>query len=526
MCRTKREVLIILQPKKDGFSFKTSICNGKNGGLLPIFGTCDRYYVCNDGNAVVGTCEENKRFDPNTLRCDDADNVECLFETASNNDNDEGAIIDDLGSESSEEERKVLSAIRPTARPTVMPSKQNNPGTELKKPEGPPIIDESSSEEEEKKVLSFIRPTAGPTVKPDKQKNPGTELKKPVGPPIIDESSSEEEEKKVLSFIRPTAGPTVKPDKQKNPGTELKKPVGPPIIDESSSEEEENKVLSFIRPTAGPTVKPDKQKNPGTELKKPVGPPIIDDSSSEEEEEEQEQEQEQELPALRPTARPTIKPNKQKNPGTELKSPTEASIIDDSDYESSEEEQEEEPLGVPPTARPTNKPTKQKNPGTELNKPESGKKDIKDITKTLCVGEKNGSKWPKIDSCSEFYVCKAKQAQLRQCPDDQHFSATNRTCMLAEEAECSLNLENEKSKPAETAGFCSEEKEEALVPHRNDCSKFLLCSNMLFLVMDCPIGLHFNAELKRCDYPKMAKCEKPKTEKKQKKQKQIKKGRQ
>ncbi|XP_034657877.1 probable chitinase 10 [Drosophila subobscura] len=241
---------------QDGFSFKTSICDGKNGGLLPMYGTCRGYYVCLDGNAVIGSCDRGTLFNPNTLHCDDALDVDCIFE---------------------------------------------------------------------------------------------------------------------------------------------------------------------------------------------------------------------------------------------------AKLSDYNDGSSSESEEDEEP---PKTdAPPTRRPSKQQRPQPQTQQ-------TSDTFNRVCAGKKDGITLAKADSCSEYFVCESKQPRLRVCPTNQHFSPTRRICMKPKDAKCLVSQENNRlEEPATSAGACSEEKENSLVAHQKDCGKFLLCSNQVFLVMDCPTGLHFNSKTKRCDYPKIAKCQ-------------------
>jgi hypothetical protein len=45
-----------------------------------------------------------------------------------------------------------------------------------------------------------------------------------------------------------------------------------------------------------------------------------------------------------------------------------------------------------------------------------------------------------------------------------------------------------------------------LLPHPTDCSSFYSCSNGKKIEMHCPAGLHFNNQLKVCDWPENAKC--------------------
>ncbi|KAH8322830.1 hypothetical protein KR059_008720 [Drosophila kikkawai] len=262
ICTLQERTLALSQ---DGFAFKTSICDGKNGGLLPIFGTCSGYYVCADGKAVVGSCDPGTLFNPITLHCDAADKVECIFDAKDNKSSDESS---------------------------------------------------SDSEEDSEETYQTDAPV------------------------------------------------TVKPTK-------------PPVIQE-----------------------------------------------------------------------------------------------------------------------------------TELS----------DISQRMCLGKKDGVMLIKKGSCGEYYVCKSKKPRLRSCPAQQHFSPTRRICMKASEAKCSAGGQdiNMLDKPAVTGGLCPEDKENSLAAHQSECGKFLLCSNMMFLVMDCPVGLHFNVASSRCDYPKIANCQVKKKETKSK----------
>ncbi len=46
-----------------------------------------------------------------------------------------------------------------------------------------------------------------------------------------------------------------------------------------------------------------------------------------------------------------------------------------------------------------------------------------------------------------------------------------------------------------------------LLPNPADCSTFFSCSNGVPILMRCPDGLHYNAELGVCDWPSDAWCE-------------------
>lgn len=51
--------------------------------------------------------------------------------------------------------------------------------------------------------------------------------------------------------------------------------------------------------------------------------------------------------------------------------------------------------------------------------------------------------------------------------------------------------------------FCSEGTME---PNETDCNAFDMCSNAKWVTLVCPNDLHFNADLKICDYPASAGC--------------------
>ncbi|XP_077287958.1 peritrophin-1-like [Arctopsyche grandis] len=59
------------------------------------------------------------------------------------------------------------------------------------------------------------------------------------------------------------------------------------------------------------------------------------------------------------------------------------------------------------------------------------------------------------------------------------------------------------------AETCPELDEElvTLLSHEFDCTKFYYCVHGKPVEYKCPIGLHFNSELKVCDWPQNAGCE-------------------
>jgi hypothetical protein len=59
------------------------------------------------------------------------------------------------------------------------------------------------------------------------------------------------------------------------------------------------------------------------------------------------------------------------------------------------------------------------------------------------------------------------------------------------------------------AGSCPPQAT-VMLPHPTDCSSFIMCSNGVPTEMHCLAGLHFNDQLKSCDWPQKANCVKSK----------------
>jgi len=188
---------------------------------------------------------------------------------------------------------------------------------------------------------------------------------------------------------------------------------------------------------------------------------------------------------------------------------------------SAESEEDDEEMIVMTDPPVTVKPVKNQRPSGQ-------DKGLLDMTDRMCAGKKDGVMLTKKGSCQEYFVCKSRKPHLRSCSGQQHFSPTRRICMKASEAKCLVTSQETKKLDgaALTGGVCSYEKQNLLVAHRSDCGKFMMCSNMVFLVMDCPTGLHFNTASSRCDYPKIAKCktQQKETKSKSKSRKSIRKA--
>ncbi|XP_017770116.1 PREDICTED: endochitinase-like [Nicrophorus vespilloides] len=173
------------------------------------------------------------------------------------------------------------------------------------------------------------------------------------------------------------------------------------------------------------------------------------------------------------------------------------------------------------------------------------------------------------NSCTRFYVCVMSRIVKMECPDQKHFDVKLGKCVLPEESDCqakadfigewpefpefphfphnphkpttsrpttskpttvkpitvqptttkqtstepttihptTTEVSTTQSKP-ENGVKCPTENGPVPVFHRHqtDCTKYYICDWGHPFMMDCPAGLHFNADLNVCDWPANANC--------------------
>ncbi|KAJ6640331.1 hypothetical protein Bhyg_13081 [Pseudolycoriella hygida] len=88
-------------------------------------------------------------------------------------------------------------------------------------------------------------------------------------------------------------------------------------------------------------------------------------------------------------------------------------------------------------------------------------------------------------NCSRFFECSSLRPAVRECPDNQHFNSTLRTCVAREVAGC------------EKRPFCSkfdDPMRPTLLPDPTNCAAFYKCHNGQAMLMQCPNNLYFSVE--------------------------------
>jgi hypothetical protein len=109
-----------------------------------------------------------------------------------------------------------------------------------------------------------------------------------------------------------------------------------------------------------------------------------------------------------------------------------------------------------------------------------------------CSALTQGS-YPHPTDCASFFICSdGELAGEYRCTPPDLFDPIQQTCNIPEEVGC----------------FFSCEGREGLHPHPSDCSKYLVCreGSWAIEVRDCPVPLHFDPVLLKCNLPQLVNC--------------------
>ncbi|KYQ48704.1 Peritrophin-1 [Trachymyrmex zeteki] len=119
---------------------------------------------------------------------------------------------------------------------------------------------------------------------------------------------------------------------------------------------------------------------------------------------------------------------------------------------------------------------------------------------------------------SLYYICQDGKSTIYKCPDGLHFNNIIKQCdwqlrLLAGRfprmnPETEPDISEEKADKSNCIGTCPilYPKDKTIrLPYRGNCNKYCLCSNGTPIVLSCPPGLHFEAELV-CIWPWLANC--------------------
>lgn len=106
----------------------------------------------------------------------------------------------------------------------------------------------------------------------------------------------------------------------------------------------------------------------------------------------------------------------------------------------------------------------------------------------LCKTPKGKFMFP--EDCVKYVECMNGVAFIRTCPRGQKFDRSKQTCVSTND-DCG----NFGKSPV-----CKERN--GVFSKTGDCTRFYLCSNGIAYLKSCPSSLHFNPDLKVCDWPK------------------------
>ncbi|GIY30336.1 protein obstructor-E [Caerostris darwini] len=119
--------------------------------------------------------------------------------------------------------------------------------------------------------------------------------------------------------------------------------------------------------------------------------------------------------------------------------------------------------------------------------------------------KKQSKHCPKMDgifsnpaNCSTFYFCVDGRAYLQECPLRLVFDEQNMKCDHPKVVGC--------TPPSGTLSILHCPEPDGIFRHPVNCNTFYLCKQSRIYEYECPIGLIFNYDEKRCDYKRNFQC--------------------
>ncbi|XP_035224374.1 peritrophin-1-like [Stegodyphus dumicola] len=106
--------------------------------------------------------------------------------------------------------------------------------------------------------------------------------------------------------------------------------------------------------------------------------------------------------------------------------------------------------------------------------------------------------FPNEKNCSTFYFCVDGTAYQQECPQGLVFDSKNVKCDFPKVVGC--------KPPPGTLSILTCPEDSGLFRHPTSCGTFYLCRQGRSYRYDCPVGLIFDYNQKRCEYPRNVKC--------------------
>lgn len=113
---------------------------------------------------------------------------------------------------------------------------------------------------------------------------------------------------------------------------------------------------------------------------------------------------------------------------------------------------------------------------------------------------------PHEEDCEAFYRCIDGAFILLYCPIGMHFNILTNACESPELGNCK---EKTTQLPETTTNHVSTDmcSNNEYRPHPSDCEAFFRCIGGEFILLFCPIDMHFNPNTRECETPESAMCE-------------------
>ncbi|XP_059612054.1 probable chitinase 10 [Phlebotomus argentipes] len=119
----------------------------------------------------------------------------------------------------------------------------------------------------------------------------------------------------------------------------------------------------------------------------------------------------------------------------------------------------------------------------------------------------SGQYYPHKD-CSMYYICVNGKRVIQSCPPGLQYQYQASSCDWADKVKCMSVREYLKKlgsslKVLQEGDVCADG---SYAPYPGDCTQYLRCIHNRYDIMQCADGLHWNDNLKNCDWPKRSGC--------------------
>ncbi|XP_055595394.1 protein obstructor-E-like [Uranotaenia lowii] len=148
-----------------------------------------------------------------------------------------------------------------------------------------------------------------------------------------------------------------------------------------------------------------------------------------------------------------------------------------------------------------------------------------------CVGIRNGSTFRLKEDCASYFSCQNGKLLWQKCPAGLNWDQVQHMCQVPEKVQCEIGpfltpITTTTEAPVWTTppvilttGIVPiEENSEAIsgytcpsigiasIPHKESCSKYVICFDGTPITQSCAPGLQFDATSGQCTFPVFANC--------------------